>query len=1410
MKMDIIYALIILCSLLNLNTAFIPNWKLEGEIFSLFSGDSTIFEKPSINYNGYYMVTKIIKDNGEIKKENWLKNDNISLNKKVNFEEIGNVFTGVPNLGTVICPIGTFHPHDGNGNEISITNFANDPNRNKKWNLECFYHSHSGLFLAFYYNKGSKALYGYYKEDGGNKIWNSENEFYGGLYFARLQNYEVGDEEKTYPILYIAQDGDRVKLMGMKETLKINDIHRSGGQVKNLFKDKQSKSRTIVYVDDVDNNFYYLTYDSNGYFIGFSTTPPGSNYFNYDDFNTVRLTETNDLSFNFKDNIEILEMNFIKKTPYVYYKINNTETGKIYYGIMEFKTQQILFNTDDSNIREFVPYSDYEMLIITSDSAYKYCLYKYNDECQPSCPTGTELVISPKGNECKGSQPTVGTTDCKVKIMPEGICEDECDLSVYALNGNECALCSYFYTNKPYKFYGSNVCLENPPENYENYTAKYNIIKCKKGYKLDEDTQKCITNCFSLCTTCNDFSNDNEHQDCIGCINGYDLNSYNNCILHVEPPEPQPPSTELSQQSTNELVTEKITEQVSEYKSEHITVRSSEIKIEPTEKKEISDSIQPEVIPQPQVDSCSLEKCKTCNAESLQVNLCLTCNEEQGYMKVNYTILHPDFYDCVKRNDPLLNNFYYSETKNEFRPCYKTCKKCSEEGNPEAHHCLECESEFMFRPGHNPGKNCVVKSEYYYLDSYNQYKSLDKFQCPLEAKYMVKEKKYCIYDCKQDDDYKYLYSGNCVASCPENTIPDTNFICKEDPTKVYFSKIEIDLGSGENSLKVVKNLAKVYTSEFRYTQNHVSFYQDGGTGVILYKNQLALEELPLEMPKVNMKNCSNKVKDDYNIEGNLLTSVVQTKEKGKHETAYSLYHPDSGEKLEAILLCQNETIEVKENITAILNTSENVNFKLQISLVEQGINIFDLNDPFYKDICYDFDNPGKRDIALRDRVKQAYPNAILCEEGCRNKGINLGDMTASCDCTFRDITQNNFVKDNEILDSMMGEVFNILDDSNIMVVKCYKYIIKYFTRSYGGIATTIIIAINIILIIVLFSCEFKKIGQYAIMVTKNYLKLLKIFSVKNEMTEVNPPKKNINNKDKKEDNHKRKSFRRKSKKLSTRLPDKDKEQSGNKLKVSFNNAKVKITTYRETDDILNEEKKLKNFYDEYLATSPDEMEFDDAIKKDDRNFCKYFADNLKEKQIITNTFIASDHIKKRSIKIILFNLNLVLYIVVNGLFFSEVYISELFNIKEEDEKFFSFLPRSIDRLFYATVVSVIVGYLVDCFFIEEQKIKNIFKRERLNPDMIKQSVLDLIREIKRRYVGFIILVLILLLCSLYYLLCFNYVYPKSQIEWIKSSIAIIIVINILSILRLFLGAVLRYLSFGCENEYIFKFSRAFS
>ena len=117
---------------------------------------------------------------------------------------------------------------------------------------------------------------------------------------------------------------------------------------------------------------------------------------------------------------------------------------------------------------------------------------------------------------------------------------------------------------------------------------------------------------------------------------------------------------------------------------------------------------------------------------------------------------------------------------------------------------------------------------------------------------------------------------------------------------------------------------------------------------------------------------------------------------------------------------------------------------------------------------------------------------------------------------------------------------------------------------------------------------------------------------------------------------------------------------------------------------LNSKEKFKidgqkfdtEFFKDYMSTSLDDLEFDDAVAKDKRKYCEHMVENLKEDQIIANTFIAEDPIKPRTIKIIVFILNVILYFVVNGLFFSEEVISELYNVNEDEENFFSFLPSS--------------------------------------------------------------------------------------------------------------------------------------
>ena len=225
--------------------------------------------------------------------------------------------------------------------------------------------------------------------------------------------------------------------------------------------------------------------------------------------------------------------------------------------------------------------------------------------------------------------------------------------------------------------------------------------------------------------------------------------------------------------------------------------------------------------------------------------------------------------------------------------------------------------------------------------------------------------------------------------------------------------------------------------------------------------------------------------------------------------------------------------------------------------------------------------------------------------------------------------------------------------------------------------------------------------------------------------------------------------------------------------------------------------------EEYLKPDLDDLEYDDAIKLDKREFGTYFTEKLMEKQIIMDTFYNKESLRPMSIKIILLLLDIDLYLVVNGLFFNEDYLSELY-YSEEKETFFSYFPRSISRFFYATLVGYIVGIIIDCIFIEESKIRRIFLREKDDPLQLRYEISVNSKSIKNRYTVFIILCIFISIISWYYISCFNNTYPGVRLEWIKSSIAIIIIMQILSILIILLQAILRSLSFHYKSEKLFK------
>ena len=237
---------------------------------------------------------------------------------------------------------------------------------------------------------------------------------------------------------------------------------------------------------------------------------------------------------------------------------------------------------------------------------------------------------------------------------------------------------------------------------------------------------------------------------------------------------------------------------------------------------------------------------------------------------------------------------------------------------------------------------------------------------------------------------------------------------------------------------------------------------------------------------------------------------------------------------------------------------------------------------------------------------------------------------------------------------------------------------------------------------------------------------------------------------------------------------------------------------------IKEELTLK----EYLITSIDELDYDDLIIKENRNFCRMFCDLLIKNQTIVNLFYNNNYLIPRTIKIIFIIVMIDLHLLVNALFYNEDYVRDLYYL-DKKETLFSFVPRSINRIIYTSIASGVLDFIISLLFPTENKIKRILIRKKKNIKEMRKKVLITMKNIINNYLIFIALSYMITIFSWYYISCFNNVYPHLKIEWIKSSIFIILLIQIISFFRILLVTILRILSIRCKSEKIYRISKYF-
>ena len=117
-------------------------------------------------------------------------------------------------------------------------------------------------------------------------------------------------------------------------------------------------------------------------------------------------------------------------------------------------------------------------------------------------------------------------------------------------------------------------------------------------------------------------------------------------------------------------------------------------------------------------------------------------------------------------------------------------------------------------------------------------------------------------------------------------------------------------------------------------------------------------------------------------------------------------------------------------------------------------------------------------------------------------------------------------------------------------------------------------------------------------------------------------------------------------------------------------------------------------------------------------------------------------------------------------------------------------------------------FIEDIYYKQKAKVA-----KSKNTDFAILKAIDILRQkskIKSRYWIFILITLVIMNFSWYYISCFNNVYPYTKKEWIKSSICIIIIKQVSPAFFALIEGVFRFLSFHFKSEKIFKFSKIFS
>ena len=441
-------------------------------------------------------------------------------------------------------------------------------------------------------------------------------------------------------------------------------------------------------------------------------------------------------------------------------------------------------------------------------------------------------------------------------------------------------------------------------------------------------------------------------------------------------------------------------------------------------------------------------------------------SKEIDGVKIIKSIISPDstkFYVCYINNENLANCLIYNINTNQWSDKINFLNNCL----PKL---------YSFNLQYFDSLNYYILSCYQSSTEFSFIKLNDNFEIindDINGNYYLNET--LIRDCSE-------YSLASLVNDTENNIIKIFGICETDINKYGIQKIiipdniptEIPINTNipnilDSHTSLVQGFIIIQEESFKtkeeIIQNLDEIILDYDFGKIyeIFGKDYNIKISPINSNVynnistfINFSNCENILRQKNGLSSSSILTVYQIEIDNQNEQTlinnveYAVFNEDKV-KLD-LSVCENEKIEINYQINTSMINMTKVNYYSNL-----GINIFDINQSFFNDICYSYSEDDS-DMILKDRVDDIYENYTICENNCEYEKINFTNNVVTCKCSVK--TNTDSVIQSPKFEQMIVDSFVY---SNFAVIICYNLVfeIKNKLSNIGFLIFSVLILAHI-------------------------------------------------------------------------------------------------------------------------------------------------------------------------------------------------------------------------------------------------------------------------------------------------------------------------------------------------------------